>query len=120
MSRLYTIGSGIENPTNTFNIAASTEMTLKTGLGEVEIVVNTDGSFSADLLFTFVFADTATDFPNDTEWVNFCGDYKIQTSTLPASVGVEIGETIFFSTGKALDAFVRELRADFSMELKLK
>ena len=120
MSRLYTGGNGVENPTNTFNIAASTEMTLKTGLGEAEIVINTDGSFSADLLFTFAFTEPATDFPNDTEWVKICGDYKIETSTLPAAVGVEIGETLFFSSSDALDAFVRELRADFSMELKLK
>ena len=120
MSRLYTIGSGIESPTNTFNIVASTEMTLSTGLGEVEIVVNTDGSFSADLLFTFAFTEPATDFPNDTEWVKICGDYKIETSTLPAAVGVEIGETLFFSTSKVFDDFVRQLRTDFSMELKLK
>ena len=118
MSRLSTRGNGIENPTNTFNIAASSEMTIKTGLGEAEIVIT--GANTATLLLTFAFAEPATDFPNDTEWINFCGDYEILTSTLPAAVGVEINETLVFSTSDALDAFVRQLRADFSMELKLK
>ena len=118
MSRLYTIGSGVESPTNTFNIVASTEMTLKTGLGEAEIVVT--GANTATLLLTFAFAEPATDFPNDTEWIKFCDDYEILTSTLPAAVGVEISETLAFSTSDALDAFVKELRSDFSMELKLK
>ena len=118
MSRLFTRGSGVESPANTFTIPASTEMTLKTGLGEAEIVVT--GANTADLTLTFLFSEPATDFPNDTEWINFCGDYEIQTSTLPAAVGVEINETLVFSTSDALDAFVRELRSDFSMELKLK
>ena len=118
MSRLLTRGSGVESPTNTFNIAASTDMTIKTGLGEAEIVIT--GANTATLLLTFAFTEPATDFPNTTEYINLCGDYKIETSTLPAAVGVEINETLVFSSDAVLDGFVRQLRTDFSLELKLK
>jgi uncharacterized protein YaiE (UPF0345 family) len=118
MSRLITRGTGVESPADTFNIVASNEMTLKTGLGEAEIVVT--GANTATLLLTFAFGEPAADFPNDTEWINFCGDYEIQTSTLPASVGVEISDTLTFADADALDAFVNQLRADFSLEIKLK
>lgn len=118
MSRLITRGTGIESPTNTFNIAASEEQIFATGLGEVEIVIT--GANSADLTLTFLFPEPATDFPNDTEWIELCGDYQIQTSTLPAAVGVIISESLLFSTDEALNAFVAQLRADFSLQIKLK
>ena len=120
MSRLITRGTGIESPTNTFNIAASEEQIFATGLGEVEIVVNTDGSFIADLTFTFLFPEPATDFPNDTEWIELCGNYQIQTSTLPAASGVIIADSLDFGDAEALDAFIDQLRADFSLQIKLK
>jgi hypothetical protein len=120
MSRLITRGSGTESPTNTFTITASEEQRFATGLAEAEVVVNTDGSFIADLTLTFLFSEPAADFPNDTEWINLCGDYEIQTSTLPAAAGVVIVDSLIFGNGSELDAFVGQLRADFSIELKLK
>ena len=120
MSRLLTRGGGIESSANTFTITTSEEQRFATGLGEVELVINTDGSFIADLTFTFLFPEPATDFPNDTEWINLCGDYEIQTSTLPAAVGVTIADSLIFGNGSELDAFVDQLKTDFSIELKLK
>ena len=120
MSRLYTIGNGTESPANVYTIEASKEQIEKTGLGEIQITVNTDGSFAADIVFTFLFPEPAADFKNDTEWVKFCGDYIVETSTLSAAVGTEIDDTIFFGDAKQFDEFVRQLRKDFSMELKLK
>ena len=119
MSRLYTIGNGAESPVNVYTIEASKEQIEKAGLGEVQITVNTDGSFSADILFTFLFPEPAIDFPNDTEWVKFCGDYKVLTSTLPVAVGTEISDTLSFGDVKQFDEFVRQLKKDFSFELKL-
>ncbi len=120
MSRISTRRSGVEAPTNTFIINASDEQIFATGLDGVQIVVNTDGSFSADVLYTFVFPEPATDFPNDTEWILFCDDYKVLTSTLSAAVGTEINDTLFFGDAKQFDEFVRQLRKDFSVEVKLK
>ena len=120
MSRLSTRRSSVEAPTNTFIINASDEQIFATGLDGVRIDVNTDGSFTADVLYTFVFPEPAADFPNDTEWIKFCGDYKVLTSTLPAAVGDEINSTISFGDVGQFDDFVRQLRADFSVELKLK
>ena len=120
MSRLYTRRSNVEAPTNTFIINASTEQELATGLDGVQIVVNTDGSFSADVLYTFAIAQSATDFPTDVEWVLFCDDYKVETSTLPAAVGAEISDTLSFGNATQFDEFIRQLRADFSVEVKLK
>ena len=118
MSRLITRGTGVESPTNTFNIATSEEQKFATGLGEVEIVIT--GANSADLTLTFLFPEPATDFPNDTEWIELCGDYQIQTSRLPAAVGVEITENLLFADAEALDSFISQLRADFSLQIKLK
>ena len=118
MSRLITRGTGVESPTNTFTITASEEQIFATGLGEAEIVVT--GADSASLTLTFLFPEPATDFPNDTEWINLCGDYEIQTSTLPVAVGVTISENLIFADADALDAFVNQLRADFSLQIKLK
>jgi hypothetical protein len=120
MSRLFTRGSGVESPTNTFTITTSEEQTLATGLGEVEVVINTDGSFIADLTLAFLFPEPATDFPNDTEWINLCGDYEIQTSTLPSAAGHIIADSLTFGNGNEFDDFVNQLRADFSIEIKLK
>ena len=120
MSRLITRGSGVESPTNTFTINTSEEQELATGLDNVVIGVFTDGSFAANLTFNFLGSASATDFPNDTEWVNFCGNYQIQTSTLQTAVGSEILDVLFFADAEQLDAFVNQLRADFSLEIKLK
>lgn len=119
MSRLSTRRSSVEAPTNTFIINASTEQEVATGLDGVQVVVNTDGSFSADVLYTFAVAQSATDFPTSVEWVLFCDDYKVETSTLPVAVGTEISDTLSFSDAKQFDEFVRQLRKDFSVELKL-
>lgn len=118
MTRLITRGTGVESPINTFTITTSQEQRLATGLSEIEIVIT--GVDSADLMLTFLFSEPATDFPNDTEWIELCGDYQIETSTLPAAVGVIIGESLIFSTTDALDAFVAQLRTDFSLQIKLK
>ena len=117
MTRLITRGTGVESPTNTFTITTSEEQRFATGLGEVEIVIT--GATTADLTLTFLFPEPATDFPNDTEWIKLCGDYQIQTSTLPAAVDVIIGESLLFNTASELDAFVAQLRADFSLQIKL-
>ena len=118
MSRLITRGTGMESPANTFTITTSEEQRFATGLGEAEIVIT--GADSADLTLTFLFPEPATDFPNDTEWIELCGDYQIQTSTLPAAVGVEILESLIFGDASELDAFVAQLRFDFSLQIKLK
>jgi hypothetical protein len=120
MSRLSTRRSSVEAPTNTFIIDTSEAQLFATGLDGVRIVVNTDGSFSTDILFTFLFPEPAADFVNDTEYVLFCDDYKVLTSTLPAAVGDEISDTIFFGDAKQFDEFVRQLKSDFSVEVKLK
>ena len=120
MSRLLTRGGGIESPKNTFTITASKEQELATGLDNVVIGLNTDGSFTADLIFNFVGSASASDFPNDTEWVKFCGDYIELTSNLTPSVGNEILDVLFFEDAEQFDAFASQLRTDFSMELKLK
>ena len=120
MSRISTRRSGVEAPTNTFIIDTSEAQIFATGLDVVQIVVNTDGSFSADVVFTFLFPEPAADFKNDTEWVKFCNDYKVLTSTLPAASGDEISDTLFFGDAKQFDEFARQLRKDFSIEVKLK
>ena len=120
MSRLFTRGEGVEAPANTFTLTTSKEQILATGLGEVQIIANTDGSFTADIAFTFLFPEPAADFKNDTEWVLFCGDYKLPTSALPAAAGSGINDTLSFGNAEEFDYFLTQLRADFSMELKLK
>lgn len=120
MSRLYTIGSGVESPANTFTITTSKEQEIATGLDNVVIGLNTDGSFTADLIFNFVGSGSASDFPNDTEWVKFCGDYVELTSDLTPAVGAEILDVLSFGNATQFDEFARQLRKDFSIELKLK
>ena len=118
MSRIITRGTGIESPANTFTITTSEEQKFAVGLGEAEIVIT--GATTADLTLTFLFSEPAADFPNDTEWINLCGDYEIQTSTLPAAVGPVLLVLLNFANAEVLNAFVAQLRADFSLEIKLK
>lgn len=120
MSRLITRGTGVESPTNTFTITTSEEQEIATGLDNVVIGINTDGSFTADLIFNFVGSGSAADFPNDTEWVKFCGDYTELTENLTPAVGSEILDVLFFADADEFDAFVAQLRADFSLQIKLK
>lgn len=120
MSRLITRGTGVESPINTFTITTSNEQEIATGLDNVVIGINTDGSFTAELIFNFLGGASASDFPNDTEYVNFCGDYIELTSNLTPAVGTEILDVLTFADADALDAFVNQLRADFSLEIKLK
>jgi hypothetical protein len=118
MSRLITRGTGMESPANTFTITTSEEQKFATGLGEAEIVIT--GATTADLTLTFLFPEPAIDFPNDTEWIKLCGDYEIKTSTLPAAVGPVMLVLLNFADADALDAFVAQLRFDFSLQIKLK
>ena len=120
MSRLYTRGSGVESPANTFTIKTSNEQEIATGLDNIVIGLNTDGSFTADLIFNFVGSGSASDFPNDTEWVKFCGDYVELTSNLTPAVGSEILDVLSFGDTEGFNDFVRQLKSDFSLELKLK
>ena len=120
MSRLITHqGVSLQN-TNIFTIETSKEMKLATGLDNIVFTVNKDGSFSANVELNFLFANTASDFANDTEWFKVSGDYKQLTSELPASVDTQISDVWFFMNQEEFLAFERQLFTDVLLELKLK
>ena len=120
MSRLIVRrGVSLQN-TNIFTIDTSKEMKLATGLDNIVFTVNKDGSFSVNVDLNFLFANTASDFVNDTEWFKVLGDYKQLTSTLPASVDTQISDVWAFINQDDFLAFERQLFTDVSLELKLK
>jgi len=105
---------------NIFTIETSEEMKLATGLDNIVFTANKDGSFSANVVLNFLFANTASDFANTTEWFKVLGGFKELTSELPASVDTQISDVWFFLNEDAFLSFERELFTDVSLELKLK
>ncbi len=121
MVRLYTRGSSIENPSKTFVLDTSFEQKIQTGLDQVTIEITTDGSNIANIEYLFIFPEPADDFKNVVDTINFCGEYKLPTSALPIPEGVLISDSADFVTDvEAFNDFERQLRKDFSLELKLK
>lgn len=118
--RLITHGGLNFQLPNIFTIEASQEMKLATGLDNIVFTVNKDGSFSANVVLNFLFAQPASDFANDTEWFKVSGDYKQLTSGLPASVDTQISYGWIFANNEEFTAFERELFTDVLLELKLK
>jgi hypothetical protein len=120
MSRLIVRrGLNLQLP-NIFTIDTSLEMKLATGLDNIVFTVNNDGSFSANVVLNFLFANTASDFVNTTEWFKVSGGFKQLTSSLPASTDTQISDVWFFLSEDAFLDFSRELFTDVSLELKLK
>lgn len=105
---------------NIFTIEASQEMKLATGLDNIVFTANQDGSNSVNVELNFLFAEPASDFANDTEWLKVLGDYKQLTSGLPAAVDTKISDVWFFLNENEFLAFERELFTDVLLELKLK
>ena len=105
---------------NTYKILTSEWQILATGLGNIYIDFNRDGSFSADIELNFLFANTASDFATFTEWFKIAGDYIEPTSELPASVDTQITDSWLFASPQDFEAFERQLVFDNSLELKIK
>ena len=105
---------------NTYKITTSEEQKLETGLDNIFIDFNRDGSFTADIELNFLFANTATDFATFTDWFEIAGDYRQLTSTLPAAVDTQITDSWFFANQQEFDAFETQLVFDTMLELKVK
>ena len=105
---------------NTYKITTSEEQKLSTGLDNIFIDFNRDGSFSVDIELNFLFANTATDFAAYTDWFEISGDYRELTSELPAAVDTQITDSWFFENQQEFEAFERQLVFDMLLELKLK
>ena len=120
MSRIFTRNAIEFQAPNTYKIETSNEQKLATGLDNIFIDFNRDGSYSVYIELNFLFANTASDFATFTEWFKIAGDYEELTSSLPASVDTQITDSWFFVNEQSFIDFEAQLINDNSLELKIK
>lgn len=119
LERITTRGGFVESPENTFTLTVPTETTLKTGITEFKLVNSTDGSYSADIEFTFVGNAEAVDFRLHNALFLLCSDYGEFSINLPEAVVNKISDTWTFSDEATYNDFLRQVKGDLSLTLVL-